>query len=98
MISRAIDKRTVSIPLCLLVLLGLFSLQAAAQKAAKKEPNNEPAEASPIALNQEVSGSFGEDDDLDWFALTIPAPEIENLVVEVTGIPDVDVCLKVLAP
>jgi hypothetical protein len=98
MISRAIDKRTVSIPLCLLVLLGLFSLQAAAQKAAEKEPNNEPAEASPIALNQEVSGSFGEDDDLDWFALTIPAPEIENLVVEVTGIPDVDVCLEVLAP
>jgi len=95
---RAIDRRAVSIPLSLVVLLWLFSIPAAAQKAAEKEPNNEPAEANPIALNQEVSGSFGEDDDTDWFVLTIPAPGVENLVVEVTGIPDVDVGLEVLAP
>jgi hypothetical protein len=97
MIARASGRRTAFLALSALILLCL-SVPAAAQKPAEKEPNNEPSEASPITLNQEVSASFGEDDDLDWFSLTIPAPGVENLVVEVTGIPEVDVGLQVLAP
>ena len=81
-----------------LATLLITFIPAQAQQATEKEPNNEAAQANPIELNQEVTGFFGEEDDEDWFVLTIPAPGVENLVVEVTGVPDVDVCLDLLAP
>ncbi len=81
-----------------LMVLSLLLVPLGAQQATEKEPNNEPAQANPIELNKAVTGFPGEDDDLDWFALTIPAPGIENLVIEVTGVPDVDLCLEFLAP
>ena len=81
-----------------LTLLPLFFIPLGAQQAAEKEPNNEASLANPIAINQEVRGLAGEARDEDWFALTIPEPGVENLVVEVTGVLDVDLCLEFLAP
>ncbi len=81
-----------------LATLLITFIPAQARQATEKEPNNEAAQANPIVLNQEVTGFFGEEDDEDWFVLTIPTPGVENLVVEVTGVPDVDVCLDLLAP
>ena len=86
------------------IVLGIIALVAgaasylAAQQAVEKEPNDEAGQANPIALNGEVKGFAGEDRDEDWFALTIPEPGVENLVVEVTGIPGVELCLEFLAP
>ncbi len=91
-------------PKTLFVILGVIFVVAAvasylpAQQAVEKEPNDERGLANPIALNQEVKGFAGEDRDEDWFALTIPEPGVENLVIEVTGVPGVELCLDILAP
>jgi hypothetical protein len=94
----ALLKRSALSGFLALWLIAVCSAALGAQQATEKEPNNEPAQANPIDLNKAVTGFAGEEDDLDWFALTIPAPGIENLVVEVTGVPDVDLCLEFLDP
>jgi hypothetical protein len=71
---------------------------AQAQQASEKEPNNEISQANPLALNQEIRGYAATEDDEDWYLLTIPEPGVDILVVEVTGVPDVDLRLEVRAP
>lgn len=93
----ALAKQSV-LSISALMLLLVFPFYLAAQQAAEKEPNNEASQANPIALNQELRGFTVEARDEDWFALTVAEPGVENLVVEVTGVPDVDLCLEFLAP
>jgi hypothetical protein len=94
----------IALPKTLFVVLGVIVVVAAvasylpAQQAVEKEPNNEAGQANPIALDKEIKGFAGEDEDEDWFALTIPEPGVENLVIEVTGVPGVDLTLKLFLP
>ena len=77
-----------------LMLLLLFSLHSGAQQATEKEPNNEASQANPLPLNGQVSGFANEEGDEDWYLLTIPAPGMDILVIEVEGPPDVDFILS----
>ena len=59
-----------------------------AQEAVEKEPNNLPAQALAIALGTTVTGFANEDEDDDWYALTIPAPGLDALIFELSTVPD----------
>jgi len=75
-----------------LALAALFTGGAAAlaaQEAVEKEPNNTPAQATPISLDSVVKGFADEDEeDDDWYALTIPAPGLSALIFELSAVPD----------
>ncbi len=75
-----------------LALAALFTGGAAvlaAQEAVEKEPNNTPAQATPISLDSVVKGFANEDEeDDDWYALTIPAPGLDALIFELSAVPD----------
>ncbi len=64
---------------------GAFSLFA--QETVEKEPNNERAQAMTIPLNGEVKGFANEDEDDDWYALTLPAPGLDALILELSRVP-----------
>jgi hypothetical protein len=82
-----------------LVVLSAFALVAAgtlslfAQETVEKEPNNERAQANVLALDDAVKGFANDDGDEDWFALTIPAPGLDILVIEASGPEDIDLML-----
>jgi len=86
-------------PKTLFVILGVIFVVAAvasnlpAQQAVEKEPNNERAQANVLALNGAVKGFANDDEDEDWFALTIPAPGLDILVIEASGPEDIDLML-----
>jgi len=65
-----------------------------AQEVVEKEPNNAPAQALAVSLGSEVKGFANEDEDDDWYALTIPAPGLDALVFELTGIEEVNLVLR----
>ncbi|MFZ2053837.1 MAG: prenyltransferase/squalene oxidase repeat-containing protein [Candidatus Aminicenantales bacterium] len=81
----------------IIVFLSLISA-APAQQATEKEPNEEMSQANPLTLNREIKGYADPEDDEDWYLLTIPEPGVDILVVEVTGVPAVDLRLEVRAP
>ncbi len=73
------------------LLILLISSQLPAQTEA--EPNDEAKQANALPLNKEIKGFANTDDDEDWYALTIPAPGLDILVIEVSGIADIDLSL-----
>jgi hypothetical protein len=77
-----------------LAILVIASVPVRAQQASEKEPNNEPAQANPLPLNSEITGFANEEDDVDWYLVTIPAPGMDILVIEVEGPQDVDFVLS----
>ena len=83
-----------------ILLTGIFLLsflmsgQLSAQ--AEAEPNDEAKQANPLPLNTVIKGFANTDDDEDWYALTIPAPGLDILVIEVSGIADIDLKLRLL--
>jgi hypothetical protein len=81
-----------------LLLLVFFFIPLPAQQASEKEPNNEISQANPISLNKDIQGYADPEDDEDWYLLTIPEPGVDILVVEVTGVPAVNLRLEVRAP
>jgi hypothetical protein len=62
------------------------------------EPNDEAKQANPLPLNTEIKGFANMDGDEDWYVLTIPAPGLDILVIEVTGISDIDLDLRFSDP
>jgi hypothetical protein len=80
------------------LLLVLLFIPLGAQQAAEKEPNDEISQANPISLNKEIQGYVNVEQDVDWYLLTVPEPGVDILVVELTGVSDVNLCLEVLAP
>ena len=75
-----------------LALAALFTGGAAvlaAQEIVEKEPNNTPGQALTIPLDSIVKGFANEDEeDDDWYALTIPAPGLDALIFELSAVPD----------
>ncbi len=71
-----------------------FPLRGDMSAHTETEPNNEAKQANPLPLNTEVKGFVNEDGDDDWYALTIPAPGLDILVVEVSGVSGVDLELR----
>ena len=75
-----------------LALAALFAGGAAvlaAQEAVEKEPNNTPGQALAIPLDSIVKGFANKDEeDDDWYALTIPAPGLDALIFELSAVPD----------
>jgi serine/threonine-protein kinase len=65
----------------------------------EREPNNEPAEANRIALDQPIKGMIGAplsqtESDRDLFLLDLPQPAV--LTIELSGVPDMNLVLEVL--
>ena len=70
-------------------LLAGGAMPALAQQAVEKEPNNTAAAANPLALNGPIEGFANEGGDEDWYLLTVPAPGLDVLIIEVSGPPDI---------
>ena len=81
------------IVLALVALLAGGALPLLAQQAVEKEPNNTAAQANPLALNGRIEGFANELEDEDWYSLTVPAPGLDVLIVEVSGPPGVELAL-----
>ncbi len=80
-----------------LALAALFAGGAAAlgaQEAVEKEPNNKPAQALAITLGSTVAGFANEDEDDDWYALTVPAPGLDAIVLELSAVEEVNLVLR----
>jgi hypothetical protein len=91
--SGAVKKRAIlGLSTLMLVLLSLIPLGA--QQITEKEPNNEPSQANLLPLNGQVTGFANGEDDEDWYLLTIPAPGMDILIIDVAGPPDVDLALS----
>ena len=65
-----------------------------AQQAEENEPNNEIAQANPLPLNGAIQGYANEREDVDWYQLVIPAPGMDILTIEVSGIPGINLGLS----
>jgi hypothetical protein len=88
------SKMQVFFVISALTMFMLGSVPIRAQQAAEKEPNNEPAQANPLPLNSPITGFANEEGDEDWYLVTIPAPGMDILVIEVEGPQDVDFILS----
>ena len=75
-------------------VLAAGAVTLTAQEAVEKEPNNAPAQAMAIALGTTISGFANEDEDDDWYALTIPAPGLDAVILELSGIAEVNLVLR----
>lgn len=80
------------------LILVAFFLCPRLSAQTESEPNNEPKQASPLPLNQEIRGFINEDGDEDWYVLNIPAPGLDILVIEVAGVSGVDLELRLYDP
>jgi hypothetical protein len=87
-------SKTRAVPgfLALMLLLFLF-MPLGAQQAAEKEPNNEASQANPLPLNGEIRGYANEREDEDWYLLNIPAPGMDILLIDVSGVPGIDLTM-----
>jgi len=83
--------------LCALAIATLIAggaVTLTAQEIVEKEPNNAPAQSLAIALGTTVSGFGNEDEDDDWYALTIPAPGLDAIVLELSAVEEVNLVLR----
>ncbi|MGB7295497.1 MAG: VWA domain-containing protein [Candidatus Aminicenantales bacterium] len=87
-------KRIPILVLSVLTMAAWPIVPVSAQQAAEKEPNDEAKQANPLTLNEEIKGFVNEDGDADWYALTVPAPGLDILVIEVSGLPEIDLDLS----
>ena len=78
-------ERTMRAAIILFIAAGAAAL--AAQEVVEKEPNNAPAQAMAIPLDSVVKGFANEDEDDDWYALTIPAPGLDAIILELSVVP-----------
>jgi hypothetical protein len=106
--ERSLKVRRTVTPLAVLVLTTLSAIgafeywQRRAEEVfspVEREPNNEPAEANRIALDQPIRGMIGAplsqtESDRDLFMLDLPEPAV--LTIELTGVPDMNLVLEVL--
>ena len=92
MSSSALRKQSVLGISALMLLLFLY-IPLGAQQAAEKEPNNEASQANPLPLNGEIRGYANEREDEDWYLLNIPAPGMDILLIDVSGVPGIDLTM-----
>jgi hypothetical protein len=57
------------------------------QEGQEAEPNDKKEWANPLRLETPVLGRVNNPQDADWFSLEVPAPGLDILVVEETGLP-----------
>ncbi len=77
-----------------LILLAILVICPRLSAQTESEPNNEPKQANPLPLNTVIKGFANVDGDEDWYALTIPAPGLDILVIEVSGVREIDLGLR----
>lgn len=76
------------------IFLSIFLLSSQLVAQTEKEPNDELKQANPLALNQEIKGFVNQERDDDWYALTVPAPGVDILVIEISGVSGFDFELR----
>ena len=57
------------------------------QEGQEAEPNDKKEWANPIKLEIPILGRVNNPQDADWFSLEVPAPGLDIMVVEETGLP-----------
>jgi len=80
--------------LCVLAMAALIAAPLTAQEIVEKEPNNAPAQALVIPLGSVINGFANEDEDDDWYALAVPAPGLDALCFDLSGIGGVNIVLR----
>lgn len=75
-------------------LIAAGAIMLPAQEVVEKEPNNTPAQATAMTLGSTVTGFADEAEDDDWYALTIPAPGLDAVIFELSGIEGVNLVLR----
>jgi hypothetical protein len=66
------------------------------QENQEAEPNNDIKQASVIKMNGPLSGHINSEDDEDYYVLNVPAPGIDAMVIQVSGVPGVKWNLELL--
>jgi len=66
------------------------------QENQEAEPNNDIKQASKIELNSPLVGHINGEDDRDYYVLNIPAPGVDTIVMQISGIPGVKWSLELL--
>jgi hypothetical protein len=51
------------------------------------EPNNDAKQASALKLDSPIVGRINAEDDRDYYVLNVPPPEVETIVIEISGVP-----------
>jgi len=80
--------------LCLIFLLVilficlLFTSQAYLQ--SELEPNDELEQANELKLGEDIKGFFQEEDDEDWYKLTVNVPGKSIIRIDLCAVPEVD--------
>jgi len=75
-------------------MAALIAAPLTAQEIVEKEPNNAPAQALVIPLGSVINGFANEDEDDDWYALAVPAPGLDALCFDLSGIGGVNIVLR----
>ncbi len=60
------------------------------------EPNNDIKQANAIKLNTPLVGYLNAGDDRDCYVLNVPPPDVETIVIRISGIPGVRLNLELL--
>ena len=62
------------------------------------EPNNDIDRANELTLNSPLTGHINKEDDRDCYRLIVPAPGVDTVVIQVSGVPEVRWNLELLDP
>lgn len=107
--ERRLRRARIVRPIIILMLLaalgaGVYWFGVRSQPAASPpheiEPNNVPAQATPLAAGKEISGRLGKrlsesESDRDWYRIAIAGQAPQLLRAEVSGLPNMDITLEV---
>lgn len=80
--------------LIILFICLLFTSQAYLQ--SELEPNDEIEQANELKLGEDIEGFFQEEDDEDWYTVTVPEKDLDILVTELSAVPQVNLSLTLL--
>ncbi len=66
------------------------------QENQEAEPNNDANHASELRLDSPLTGNINAEDDRDYYVMNIPAPDVDTIVMQISGIPAVKLSLELL--
>jgi hypothetical protein len=66
------------------------------QENQEAEPNNDAKKASALKLDSPLVGRINAEDDRDYYVLNVPAPGVDTIIMQVSGVPGVRWNLELL--
>ncbi len=66
------------------------------QEGQEFELNDQKEQANELKLGESIEGFFQEEDDKDWYIVTVPEEGLDILVIELSAVPQVNLYIKLL--